>query len=248
MINSIHDLLVLNCYRQSDTFTPAFRISRSYVDSSKLFRISEAGIHHAICEAIDWYYIEYLNQPDCNEHIAARIQALKPELEAFYSEKLANMIALHHSPSSIVFKTDYLHNSVPTFIKLQCRKVSRSFEYTLALQIHEKHTGKPIKATKIPRTINDYFKTLVAYIAVVTHEIHNGVIRHEYINHLYLTAKFQWFDEMAKRKAFIEKKLITERSCYDHTWLYQQIENDLFVLQAGGTLSDIMPKRKRVTR
>ncbi|WP_318441733.1 hypothetical protein [Photobacterium leiognathi] len=248
MINSIHDFLVLNCYRQGNTLTPAFRISRTYADSCKFFRITEQGIHSAILEAVDWYYIDFLNKPDSDAHKEARARALDPVLEECYANKLANMISNHSNPNAITFKPDYLHNNAPIFIKLQCRKVVRSFEYTLALQIPKGQAGKPIKATKIPRTIDDYFRTLAAYIATVTHETNDDVINHEYINHLYVTAKFQWFDEMAKRNAFVEKKLITERSAYDHQWFYQQVMNDLSALKHGSVLSQLMPKRKRVVR
>lgn len=248
MISSIHDFLILNCYRQGDTFTPAFRISRTYVKSNKFFRIGELGITHSICEAVDWYYIEHLKMPDCSDHRNAKHLALQPDLESCYSHKLANIISNHQEPSSIVFQTDYIHNCVPLFIKMQCRKVVRSYEYTLALQIPIKYTGSPIKATKIPHTIDDYFKTLTAYIAKITHELHAGIVNHFYVNHLYITAKFLWFDEMAKRNAFIEKKLISERDLYDHNWCYQQINDSLSILASGGTFADIMPKRKRVLR
>ncbi|PSW29148.1 hypothetical protein C9J21_19880 [Photobacterium phosphoreum] len=235
---NIYNFITANCYAEKGKLIPCFLISRRYTKTTKLFKISESGIQAAIGTAINWYFNEHQHK-DKSKYLAL---CRNPAVEAHYADLIAKKIS--SSIKEVKFSTSYLVNDQPMYIKVNDRNKVHG-EYSLNLHIKKTRDNISIRLSKIVHKVDDYFETLTSYIAIVTNVVMNNEINPFYANHLYIQAKYTWFNEMVVNKAFIESKSATLRTHYDHYWFYNTINKKLEQLMGGCRYKDLMPTRKR---
>lgn len=241
---NIYDFITANCYVEKGKLIPCLLISRRYTKTTKLFKIGEYGILPAIEAAITWYFANTKDiEPSRKSSYLSLIK--NDSVEAHYADLIANKIS--SSDKEIKFSTGYLANNQPMYIKINGRN-DLHLEYSLNLHIKKASNGESIRISKIPHEVDDYFETLTSYIAIVTNTVMNNELNPFYVNHLYILAKYSWFNDMVDRNIFVEPKPFILLSHYDHYWFYDAINRKLQLLIDGYEYKKLMPSRKRYTK